>query len=103
MERRSGRVGERIDDAVDDLLDQHLVLAFAHDADHRLGARRAHDQPTMTVEAGFRILDGAAHPRGLERLSARVAYGLEHLPPRVGPGADFGYPPPLLLHHRPHP
>src|SRR5260370_12723385 len=97
MERRSGRVGERIDDAVDDLLDQHLVLAFAHDADHRLGARRAHDQPTMTVEAGFRILDGAAHPRVLERLAARVAYVLEPFPQRIAPGAALCYPPPLLL------
>src|SRR5258707_12570221 len=103
MERRSGRVGERIDDTVDDLLDQHLVLAFAHDADHRLGARRAHDQPTMTVEAGLRILDGAAHPRVLERLAARVAYVLEHLRQRIEPVADFGYPLPLLLHPPPHP
>src|SRR2546423_1554941 len=82
---------ERIDDAVDDLLDQHLVLAFAHDADHRLGTRRAHDQPTMTVETGLRILDGAAHLGVLERLAARVAHVLEHLRQRIEPVADFGY------------
>ena len=37
------RVGQRVDDAVDDLLDQDAVVALAHDADHRLGAGGAHD------------------------------------------------------------
>src|SRR5713101_9891262 len=30
--RRS--VGQRVDDAVDDLLDQHLIVALPHDTDH---------------------------------------------------------------------
>ena len=30
---------ERLDDAVDEFLDQHLVVALAHHPDHRLGAR----------------------------------------------------------------
>ena len=51
--RRSSRRGdrvERVDDAVDDLLDQGLIVGFAGDADHRLGAGRTHDQPTMAIE-----------------------------------------------------
>src|SRR5262250_3222410 len=37
--RRSRRAGQCLDDAVDDLLDEHFVVALAHDADHRLGSR----------------------------------------------------------------
>src|SRR5258706_13579700 len=37
-EASRGGIGEGIDDAVDDLLDHHLVVALPHDADHRLGA-----------------------------------------------------------------
>ena len=54
----SGGLGERIDDAVDHLLDQHLVVALAHHADHRLGAGRADDQPAVAVEALLGHLDG---------------------------------------------
>src|SRR5262249_22458740 len=72
----SGGVVERVDDAVDDLLDQHLVVALAHDADHRLGARRAHDQPAMAVEPSLGVLDGVAHLGVLERLAAAVAHVL---------------------------
>jgi hypothetical protein len=31
-------IGECIDDVVDDFLDQRFIVAFAHDADYRLGA-----------------------------------------------------------------
>src|SRR5229473_6641164 len=91
------RIGECIYDLVNDLLDQHLVLALAHDADHRLGARRAHDQPTTAIEAGLRILYGATHFGILKRLAARVAHVLEHLRQRIEPVADFGYRLLLLL------
>jgi|SRR5512132_1242943 hypothetical protein len=47
------RIGECIYDLVNDLLDQHLVITLPHDADHRLGARRAHDQPTMMGDKAY--------------------------------------------------
>src|SRR6266481_4321508 len=92
------RIGECIYDLVNDLLDQHLVITLPHDADHRLGTRRAHDQPTTAIEAGLRILYGATHLVILERLAARVAHVLEHLRQRIEPVADFGYRMLLLLH-----
>src|SRR5689334_14380219 len=50
-----GVCGQRVDNAVDDFLDQALVVAFAHDADHGLGAGRPDHQPAMAVEALFGV------------------------------------------------
>ncbi len=50
MRRLGGRLAQRIDDAVDDLLDQHLIVALAHHADHRFGAGRADHQAAIAVE-----------------------------------------------------
>src|SRR5208282_695953 len=47
--------GERVDDAVDDFFDHRPVVAFAHDADDRLGARRPHHQPAVAIEAIFGV------------------------------------------------
>src|SRR5690242_9772260 len=47
------RLGQRVNDAVDDLLDQHLVVALAHHADDRLGAGRTNEQTAMAVEASL--------------------------------------------------
>jgi len=44
-------VSEHGDNAVDDLLDQRLVITLAHDPDDRLGAGGTHDQAAVTVEA----------------------------------------------------
>ena len=54
-------VRQRVDDAVDDFLDQRLVVAFPHDADHRLRSRRPHHEPPVAVEALFRIFDRRLH------------------------------------------
>ena len=53
--RLRGGVAQGIDDTVDDRLDQQAILAFAHDPDHRLGARGADDEAAVTVEALFRL------------------------------------------------
>src|SRR6202043_3135639 len=50
---------ERVDDTVDDLLDQGQIFALTGDTNNRLGAGRPHDQPAMAVEAL-----GAACDRG---------------------------------------
>src|SRR6516165_11004005 len=99
-QERSRRVGERIDDAVDDLLDQHLVLALAHDADHRLGAGWTDDQSSMRAEARLRELDRGAHLRVLQWLAALVAHVLEHLRQRVEAMTHLGYRLLAPLHHR---
>src|ERR1700730_7751105 len=90
VERSGGDVAQGIDDAVDDFLDQHAVLAFAHDADHRLGAGGANDETAVAVEAPFRLLDGGADLGGLQRLSAAVGPGLEPL--RQGGGGGGALP-----------
>src|SRR5262245_10663526 len=66
-------LGERLDDAVDQFLHQELVVALAHDADDRLGAGRTNDEPAVTVEARFRLLDGRANGGVVERLAGSVA------------------------------
>ena len=38
---------QRVDNAVDDFLDQDLVVALAHHPDHRLGAGRTNDQAAL--------------------------------------------------------
>ena len=66
----SGRdVGQRLDDAVDHLLDQHLVVALAHHADHRLGAGGADDQ----AAAGRR---GAARRSSMAERTLAFSSGL---------------------------
>src|SRR6478735_12594701 len=98
--RRSGSAGQGVDDAVDHLLDKHLVVTLAHDADHRLSAGRPHDQPAMPVETGLRVLDGVAHLGALERLAAPVTYVLEHLRKRIEAVADARHRLLQLLDHR---
>src|SRR5436190_20466922 len=97
---RSGGAGQGIDDAVLHLLDEYLIVTLAHDADHWLGARRAHDQPAMTVETGLRIPDGVAQLGALERLAALVTHVLEYLRQRIEPVADARHRLLLLLDHR---
>src|SRR6202023_661680 len=77
------RVGEGVDDPIDDLLNQYLVFTLAHDANHRLGPRRPDDQPSVPIETRLRVLDGRSHFRVLERLAALVAHILEHLRQRI--------------------
>src|ERR1700738_2109957 len=74
-----GDVAQGIDDTVDDFLDQHPVIAFAHDPDHRLGARGTNDEATLAVEAAFRLPDRGTNLGGLQRFAAPVAHVLEHL------------------------
>src|SRR5262249_16325589 len=93
---------ERLDHAFDDLLHQDLVAALAHNPDDRLGPGGAHDQPAVSVEARFRILDGAAHIGILERLAALVAHVPEHLRQRIEAMADLRYRLLLFLDHRQH-
>ena len=57
------RVGQRVDDSVDDFLDQSLVVAFSHDADYRLGSGWPHDQPAVPVEALFARPRSPSAPR----------------------------------------
>src|SRR5207247_1022513 len=86
---RSAHLAERIDDAVDDLLDQPAVVALAHDADDRLGSRGADDQTAVAVEALFAMLDGGADLGVLQRLAALVAHVLEDLRERIEAVADL--------------
>ena len=44
------RLAECIHDAVDDLLDQHLIVALAHHPDHRFGSRGPDHQTAVAVE-----------------------------------------------------
>src|SRR6266478_1701830 len=91
---RSGRhFGEHFDEAVNDLLDQHPVVALAHDADDRLGARGAHHEPALSVEALFRRGDRGANVCMLERLASLVADVLHHLRQRLEAVANLGYRP----------
>src|SRR5258707_3791882 len=93
------RIGECIYDLVNDLLDQHLVVTLPHDADHRLGARRAHNQPTMAIEAGLRILYGGTPPGILQRLAPRVAQVLCDMRAPVGTKRHPRHPLPHALSH----
>src|SRR4029077_20841358 len=95
--------GQGVDDAVDHLLDKHLVVTLAHDADHRLGPARPPAQPAMPVETGVRVLDGVAHLGALERLAAPVTYVLEHLRKRIEAVGDARHPVLQVLYHRPKP
>src|SRR5262249_55842361 len=64
-------------------LDQHLVVALAHHADHRLGAGRPDDEAAAAAEFLFGVGDHGFHTRILERLSFLVAGVLWHLPPTL--------------------
>ena len=73
----SGGFGEGVDDAVNDFLYQHLVVAFTHHADDRFGTRRTHDQAAVAIETGFAVLDGVAdfgafNPSRPEHLRSRA-------------------------------
>ncbi len=81
----SRRVGQSVDDAIDDLLNQNLVFSLSHDANHGFGARRADDQPAMNIQTSFSKLDGGSHLRVFQRLAALVAHVLEDLRQRVEP------------------
>src|SRR4051812_38985289 len=67
------RLLHRAGDLLDHLADQLLVVALGHDADERLGARRADQDPAGAVE----LLLGVGHHRldlvALQRPAAREA------------------------------
>ena len=79
-----------------------LSVAFAHDADHRLGLRRPHHQPAAAVKALFGILDRRTDFGILQRLAAAVAHVLEHLRQRGEAVTDLRHRLVLLFHHRQH-
>src|SRR3954468_15500627 len=91
------RLGQRIDDSVDNFLDEHLVLALTHHADHRLGAGRADDQPALPVEPRHRALDRGLHLGILKRSAIAVAHVLEHLRQRLESMTHFRDRAPMLL------
>ena len=84
------------------LLDEELVLALAHHADHRLGAGGADDQPPLPVEPLHRVLDRGLHLGVLERLAVAIAHVLHHLRQRIEAVAHFRHRLAVLLHHREH-
>jgi len=53
-----GGAGKRLHHVVDGGLDQRLVVALAHHADHGLGARRAHDEAAAAAELALGRCDG---------------------------------------------
>src|SRR5690348_669450 len=99
----SGRdLADRLGDAFDDLLDQQLVIAFAGDADHRLGPRWPHDQPAMAIEALFGRGDRGKHLGVLVRLAALVAHVARDLRQRIEAVAHFRDNLALLLDYCQH-
>src|SRR5262249_40289543 len=87
---RSGRgFGEDLDDAVDDLLDEPLVVALAHDADDGLGTGGPNHQPALPVAPPLPLGDRGANLRVLERLAGLVADVLHHLRQWLEPVANL--------------
>ena len=56
-----------------------FVIAFRHDTDHRFGARLAHKDAPVSVEAGPTFLDALFHTRVLKRRSLAEAHVLHNL------------------------
>src|SRR5262249_20680965 len=94
-----GGLGERLDDAVHDLLDEPFVIALAHHPDHRFGARGAYDQAAVAIKARFGRLDGGPDAGVFERLAALVTHVLEHLRQRIETVTHLRHRQVLLLHH----
>src|SRR5271169_1575056 len=64
----AARGGEdRLADIVDDIGEQCLILALRHHADHRLGARRADDEPSRRTKPGLAGGDRLLDPSRLQR------------------------------------
>src|SRR5262245_4093909 len=76
-------VAERVDDAVDYLLDQGHVFALAGDPNNRLGTGRAYDQPAVTIETLLAARNCRAHSRILVGFSIPVADVLGDLRERI--------------------
>src|SRR5580704_3729617 len=103
LENRSGRgLAERGDDVIDHFLDQDAVVALTHHANHRLGARRADQQPAVAVEPLFAGDDCRLDLGVVERLAAAVAHVLEDLRQRIEAMADLRHRAAKFLHHREH-
>src|SRR5262245_24296030 len=74
---------ERVDDAVDHLLDQRQIFTLPGDANNRLGARRPHDQPAVAVKTLLAARNRRAHSRLLVGLAVPVADILGDLRQRI--------------------
>src|SRR3954469_12611471 len=83
--------GERIHDVVNHLLDQELVVTFAHNPDHRLRAGGADEQTGMTIGALLGVFDGGADAGVVEGLAAFVAHVLKYLRQRIEAVAHLRY------------
>src|SRR5262245_43120081 len=64
------RFRHRVADRADRGLDLGGIVALGHDADHRLGARGADDQPAAAVERGLDLGDPGLHLGVFEGLPA---------------------------------
>src|SRR5438874_13651219 len=94
--RRS--LAKRGDDMIDHFLDQDAIVALAHHADHRLGARGADQQPAVAVEPLFAGVNRQLDLGIIERLAAAIADVLENLRQRIEAMADLRHWTTELLH-----
>src|SRR5665213_2994124 len=72
---------DRLADVVDDQGEQPFVLALRHHPDHRLGAGRADDEPSVRAQPSFAGGDRLLDPARLQRqplAEAEVAQELRH-------------------------
>src|SRR6516165_10533881 len=92
--------GEHLGYAVDHFLDHGLIVAFAHDANDRLRAGRAHHQAAMAVKPVLGVGDGIADLGILKRLAAAITDVAHDLRQRLEPVTGFRDRLVLLLDHR---
>src|SRR6185437_1336486 len=89
-------------DFAHDLAHQLLVFAFAHDADHRFGARFAHQEPSAAVQPLFAGAYVRGHLGVAERLAPAQPHILEKLRRRLENVSGLARRPVLFGKHRKH-
>src|SRR5436305_12836988 len=79
----NGSGADDLCDIAHDLAHKLLVLAFAHDPDHRLRAGFPHQDPAASVQARLAVANTRRDIGILQRLAAGETYILEELPRRL--------------------
>ena len=102
LSARSRGLGDGIDQAVDNLLDEREVIALAGDPDHRLRAGGPHDQAPLTVEPLRCACNRSSYGIVLVGFAVAVADILRHLRQRFKAMAHRRHRRAELLDHRQH-